>query len=264
MTISSRSFSGPVPWNVVELQFQFFFWKRNTWASQVPEVAPEQVSGWHISFGSSQRRLMLKSVPRRLDRERTTRKQKAHIIWRHKFPNIKIWETLSKRDTTSAVPPSTIGTRAGLLRDNRQNCPRVVQGRPGICPASLRQGSNMPLNNPARVPMVEGGTADAVSLSEGSRWWEMRLWTFKFTSCACTRVSCAHDPVSCAHDRNTRAIHRHTRTNYVLHNRARYTGARARITRTPSAQWLKIDSHAQQKITKKLYPKDLVRLIPAY
>ena len=40
------------------------------------------------------------------DRERTTRKQKAQIIWRHKFPNIKFWETLSERDTASAVPLS--------------------------------------------------------------------------------------------------------------------------------------------------------------
>ena len=69
--------------------------------------------------------------------------------------------------------------------------------------------------------------------------FEMRLWTFKF------KIVRAHACIVHA------AVHRHARTNYVPHKRARYTGTRARISRTPRAQWIKIDSHAQQKITKK-------------
>ena len=69
--------------------------------------------------------------------------------------------------------------------------------------------------------------------------FEMRLWTFKF------KIVRAHACIVHA------AVHRHARTNYVPHKRARYTGTRARISRTPRAQWIKIDSHAQQKITNK-------------
>ena len=179
------------------------------------------------------------------DRERTTRKQKAQIIWRHKFPNIKFWETLSERDTASAVPPSTIGMRAGLLRDNRQNCPRVVQSIPGICSASLRQGPNRPLNNPARVPMVEGGTADAVSLSEGSRWWEAHFTHLKCGYGPSNLKSCARTPVSCtppytgtraritchtsAHD--TQA-HAHEFQGHPVHSESRLTAMRNKRSRT--------------------------------
>ena len=120
------------------------------------------------------------------DRERTTRKQKAQIIWRHKFPNIKFWETLSERDT-----------------------------------------------------------ADAVSLSEGSRWWEAHFTHLKCGYGPSNLKSCARTPVSCtppytgtraritchtsAHD--TQA-HAHEFQGHPVHSESRLTAMRNKRSRT--------------------------------
>ena len=179
------------------------------------------------------------------DRERTTRKQKAQIIWRHKCPNIKFWETLSDslnhRHARGVVErqPAKL-SKGGPEHTRHMQC---------LSQTGSKQASQQP-----RARAYGWGRHCRCSVSlrgvsmMGSSFYtfEMRLWTFKF------KIVRAHAFIVRARSCIVHAaVHRHARTNYVPHKRARYTGTRARISRTPRAQWIKIDSHAQQKITKK-------------